>query len=143
MKVVEFSTITELPVPPEEVFSHLADPNNHVGLSPLIVAVENIRHESGKVHFTATERFTLGPLRYCNVIAVTMRLDAKTISGKVVSPGGVRLAYSYRADVAPGGTKLVDHYRLSAPFGLLRFAVSQARKVQAARSIELVRRFED
>ncbi|MEW1569837.1 SRPBCC family protein [Streptomyces sp. NPDC093509] len=142
MKTVEFSTITKLPASPEEVFSHLADPNNHVGLSPLVVAVDNIRRESDKVHFTATERFTLGPLRYNNVIAVTMGLGAETISGEVVSPGGVRLTYGYRVDAAPGGTKLVDHYRLSAPFGLLRFSVSQAKKVQAARSLELLQRFE-
>ncbi|MEU8381778.1 hypothetical protein, partial [Streptosporangium sp. NPDC048865] len=31
--------------------------------------------------------------------------------------------------------------RLSAPFGLLRFATGQAKKVQAARGRELARRF--
>ncbi|MEV6860075.1 hypothetical protein AB0M44_03570 [Streptosporangium subroseum] len=52
------------------------------------------------------------------------------------------MAYGYRIDVVPGGTQVIDHYRLSAPFGLLRFAVGQAKKVQAARGRELARRFE-
>ncbi|MFC7639805.1 hypothetical protein ACFQX6_01150 [Streptosporangium lutulentum] len=60
----------------------------------------------------------------------------------MASSGGVRVAYGYRIDSVPGGTRVIDHYRLSAPFGLLRFAVGQAKKVQAARGRELTRRFQ-
>ncbi|PRY39838.1 SRPBCC family protein [Umezawaea tangerina] len=142
MKSVEFSTTTTLPAPPDEVFDHLADPDNHVGLSPLVVEVRDIRREPDAVRFTAVERFALGPLHHDNVIEVTLNLGDGTISGDVVSPGGVRVAYAYRVEPVPGGTRVTDHYRLSAPFGLLRFAVGQAKKVQEARGRELVRRFE-
>ncbi|MET8161127.1 SRPBCC family protein [Sphaerisporangium sp. NPDC005289] len=141
MKSVEFSTTTILSAAVEEVFEHLADPDNHVGLSPLVVEVRDVRRGPDAVHFTAVERFTLGPLRHDNVIEVTLHLAEGAITGDVVSPGGVRVAYGYRIDPVPGGTRVVDHYRLSAPFGLLRFATSQAKKVQVARGRELARRF--
>jgi Polyketide cyclase / dehydrase and lipid transport len=142
VRSVEFSTTTTLPAAAEEVFEHIADPNNHVGLSPLVVQVRDIRREPGMVRFTAVERFTLGPLRRDNVIEVTLNLGEGTITGDVVSPGGVRVAYGYRIEPVAGGTQVVDHYRLSAPFGLLRFAMGQAKKVQVARGRELARRFE-
>ncbi|WP_062431236.1 SRPBCC family protein [Herbidospora daliensis] len=141
MKSVEFSTTTTLPATPGQVFEHLADPTNHVGLSPLVVEVRDIRHEPGAVRFTAVERFVFGPLRHDNVIEVVLRLGDGSITGDVVSPGGVRVAYGYDIAAVPGGARVVDHYRLSAPFGLLRFSMGQAKKVQAARGRELARRF--
>ncbi|MFC7639804.1 hypothetical protein ACFQX6_01145 [Streptosporangium lutulentum] len=74
MKSVEFSTTTTLSAAAEEVFEHLADPNNHVGLSPLLVEVRDIRRGLAEVRFTAVERFTMGPLRRDNVVEVTLRL---------------------------------------------------------------------
>ncbi|WNV85681.1 SRPBCC family protein [Umezawaea sp. Da 62-37] len=142
MKSAEFSTTTTLPASPAEVFEHLTDPNNHVGLSPLIVEVRDIRREPDAVRFTAVERFALGPLHHDNVIEVTLDLGDGAITGDVVSPGGVRVAYGYHLTPVPGGTRVTDHYRLSAPFGLLRFAVGKAKKVQVARGRELTRRFE-
>ncbi|NAS25299.1 hypothetical protein GT755_26900 [Herbidospora sp. NEAU-GS84] len=62
-------------------------------------------------------------------------------TGDVVSPGGVRVDWGYRIDAVPGDTRVTDHYRLSAPFGLLRFSMGQAKKVQVARGRELARRF--
>ncbi|WP_066375398.1 SRPBCC family protein [Herbidospora mongoliensis] len=142
MKSVEFSTTTTLPAAPGDVYEHLADPDNHVGLSPLVVEVRDIRREAAAVRFTAVERFAFGPLRRDNVIEVTLRLGEGAITGDVVSPGGVRVDWGYHIDAVPGGTRVVDHYRLSAPFGLLRFAMGQAKKVQVARGRELTRRFE-
>ncbi|GGU43580.1 SRPBCC family protein [Lentzea flava] len=141
MKTVEFHTTTVLPASPEEVLAHLTDPNNYVGLSPLIVEVRDVRRGPGDVRFTAVERFALGPLRHDNLIEVALRLGDMIVSGDVVSPGGVRLDYVYRVSPASGGALVIDQYRLSAPFGLLWFAVAQAKKVQAARGRELVRRF--
>jgi hypothetical protein len=141
MKTVEFSTATMLPRPPEDVLTHLTDPNNHLGLSPLVVEVRDIRRTPDEVRFTAVERFTLGPFHHDNVIEVSPRLGDGTISGDVDSRS-VKLGYDYLVTPAPNGAQVVDHYRLSAPFGLVRFAVSQAKKVQGARGHELVRRFE-
>ncbi len=36
---------------PEEVFAHLAEPSNHVGLSPLVVEVRDVRREPGLLRF--------------------------------------------------------------------------------------------
>ncbi|MBP2472151.1 hypothetical protein JOF53_001023 [Crossiella equi] len=142
MSAAEFSTVVVLPVAPEAVFAHLADPHSYLGLSPLIVEVRDVRPSPGLVRYTAVERFRLGPLHHDNIIEVTLRLGEGTVEGDVVSPGGVRLAYGYRLSPAlGGGTRVVDWVRLTAPFGLRGFAAGQARKVQLARGRELVRRF--
>ncbi|GAB1822805.1 SRPBCC family protein [Herbidospora sp. RD11066] len=142
MRTVEFSTTTTLPAPADVVFDHLADPSNHLGLSPVSVEVRDIRRGPHEARYTVVELFKFGPLSRRNVIDVTLRLGDGVITGDVVSPGGVRIEWGYRFVPVPGGTDLVDHYRLSAPFGLLRFSMSQAKKVQVARGQELVRRFQ-
>jgi carbon monoxide dehydrogenase subunit G len=131
---------------PETVFAHLADPANYVGLSPLVVAVRDIRRAGDTVHYHAVERFRiLGKLPYDNVIAVTLAAKRNDpphaeITGDVHSPGGVRMAY--RFSIAPDGhgTAVTDTLWLRAPFGLRRFARSRARAVQLARSRVLTQR---
>jgi carbon monoxide dehydrogenase subunit G len=130
----------------ETVFAHLADPANYVGLSPLVVAVRDIRRAGDTVHYRAVERFQiLGKLSYDNVIAVTLvarRNDVPhaEITGDVHSPGGVRMAY--RFSIAPDGhgTTVTDTLWLRAPLGLRRFASSRARAVQLARARILTQR---
>jgi hypothetical protein len=130
----------------ETVFAHLADPANYVGLSPLVVAVRDIRRAGDTVHYRAVERFQiLGKLSYDNVIAVTLvarRNDVPhaEITGDVHSPGGVRMAY--RFSIAPDGhgAAVTDTLWLRAPLGLRRFASSRARAVQLARARILTQR---
>lgn len=131
---------------PDTVAAHLADPANYVGLSPLVVAVRDIRRDGDTVHYHAVERFhILGKLSYDNVIAVTLAANRDDpphaeITGDVRSPGGVRMAY--RFGIAPDGegTAVTDTLRLRAPLGLLRFASSRARSVQVARARILAQR---
>jgi Polyketide cyclase / dehydrase and lipid transport len=131
---------------PGTVFAHLADPANYVGLSPLVVAVRDIRRAGDTVHYHAVERFRiLGKLSYDNVIAVTLvakrdGLPHAEITGDVHSPGGVRMAY--RFSIAPDGhgAAVTDTLWLRAPFGLRRFARSRARAVQLARARILTQR---
>jgi hypothetical protein len=125
---------------PETVFAHLADPANYVGLSPLVIAVHDIRRVGDTVHYHAVERFhILGKLSYDNDIAVTLvakrnDLPRAEITGDVHSPGGVRM--DYRFSIARDGhdTAVSDTLWLRAPLGLRRFARSRARAVQLARA---------
>jgi carbon monoxide dehydrogenase subunit G len=131
---------------PDAVFAHLADPASYVGLSPLVVAVRDIRRAGDVIHYRAVERFHIvGKLSYDNVIAVTLaarrgHLPHAEITGEVRSPGRVRM--SYRFGIAPDGrgTTVTDSLWLRAPVGLRRFAASQARAVQLARAGILARR---
>ncbi|WP_037570250.1 hypothetical protein [Phaeacidiphilus oryzae] len=129
------------------VVAHLAEPANYVGLSPLVVAVREVRaEEDGLVRYTAVERFRLlGVLRHDNAIEVSLRVSAAgdAVSGEVRSPAGVRMEYRFEvADEPSGGPGclLTDTLRLRAPFGLLRFAASQAASVQRSRGRVLAER---
>ncbi|MEW1718683.1 SRPBCC family protein [Streptomyces sp. NPDC093109] len=131
----------EIAAPPKEVFAHLAEPLNYVGLSPLLVAVRDVRGSGGAVTYTAVERFRLlGFLRYDNILDVTLVAvpdglpHSAEVSGEVRSPGRVRMDYLFAIDRHEVGSVVTDTLCLRTPPGLLRFAASQAGAVQQARA---------
>ncbi|MFG2039337.1 SRPBCC family protein [Dactylosporangium sp. NPDC048998] len=125
---------------PGEVRVHLADPHSYVGLSPLVVAVRDVRRDGDVVRYVAVERFGL----YRNAIRVTMTVGEARIVSEVVSPGRVRLRAE--VDLAPHGdaaghTAVTETITVRSPALLRRFVVRQARGVQQSRALELTRRF--
>ncbi|KQX05185.1 MULTISPECIES: SRPBCC family protein [unclassified Leifsonia] len=131
--------------PPAAVAAHLSDPHSYLGLSPLIVAVRDVRAVSGRpgvTAYTAVERFSAIGLHYDNLIAVTLASDVsdaehRVVGGDVESPGGVRLSYRYTVEPSGGAdaaSRVTDTITVHAPFGLLRFASGQARSVQLSRA---------
>lgn len=145
---------------PADVVAHLADPENYLGLSPLIVAVRDVHPVAGRAGvtgYTAVERFTVAGLHYDNLIAVTLGADdpapgavshrhQRIVSGDVVSPGGVQLSYRYTIEPAAAtdtASRVTDTITVHAPFGLLRFASGQARSVQLSRAVILAQRLGD
>ncbi|MFJ1758621.1 SRPBCC family protein [Kitasatospora sp. NPDC088134] len=148
MPSTELSQTYEIGATPETVLSHLAEPENYLGLSPLLVEVRDIRRAADVTHYTAVERFRfLGLLDHDNAIRVTLRTDrtrlpdGATVGGDVTSPGGVRMRYSFAlAPHTAGTTRVTDTLHLQAPFGLLRFAARQAAAVQTARARILAER---
>ncbi|AUG76051.1 hypothetical protein CFP65_1141 [Kitasatospora sp. MMS16-BH015] len=134
--------------PPAAVLAHLATPENYIGLSPLLVAVRDIHQEAGTTHYTAVERFRfLGLIQHDNIIRVTLHTSSTdlpttaTVSGKVTSPGAVRMDYTFTITAQPGATSLVtDTLHLHTPFGLLRYAAGKAAAVQAERGRVLAHR---
>ncbi|MEV8512742.1 SRPBCC family protein [Dactylosporangium sp. NPDC051484] len=125
---------------PGAVRAHLADPDSYVGLSPLVVAVRDVRRDGDVVRYVAVERFGL----YRNAIRVALTVGEDRIVSEVASPGRVRL----RAEVdlaphadAPGHTTVTETITVESPAPLRRFVVRQARGVQQARARELARRF--
>ncbi|MGX4738342.1 SRPBCC family protein [Kitasatospora griseola] len=148
MPSTELSHSYDIAAKPAAVLAHLADPENYIGLSPLLVDVRDVQHEAGVTHYVAVERFRfLGLVQHDNVIRVSLRIEdaglpaEATVSGEVVSPGGVRMDYRF-AVTARGadGSLVVDRLRLHAPFGLLRYAAGKAGAVQAERGRVLARR---
>ncbi|QRP44861.1 SRPBCC family protein [Amycolatopsis sp. FDAARGOS 1241] len=136
MPGTELTTVFTVAAPPADVAAHLAEPENYVGLSPLVVQVRDIVREAGLTRYTAVERFRfLGFLRHDNPIAVTIRTTGSSaVHGEVVSPGGVRMGYRFDLEPDGAGTRVTDTLRLHTPPGLLRFAASRARAVQLARA---------
>ncbi|MFE3024894.1 SRPBCC family protein [Nocardia tengchongensis] len=120
-----------VPAPVEAVYEHLIRPENYIGLSPLVVAVEDVQDGS----YVAVERFRALGLKYDNRIRVALLgTPGKAVWGEVDSPGGVRMAYRFDLTATDAGTRVDDELRLRTPFGLMAFASGQARKVQLARA---------
>ncbi|MEZ0064413.1 hypothetical protein ABIA32_000391 [Streptacidiphilus sp. MAP12-20] len=148
MPSTELSRSYDIAAGPAAVLAHLAEPENYIGLSPLLVDVRDVRCEGGITHYVAVERFQfLGLVRHDNVIQVSLRTeDARLpgeamVSGKVVSPGGVRMDYCFAITaLGDGGSLVVDTLRLHTPFGLLRYAAGKAGAVQAERGRVLAQR---
>ncbi|MGW4121809.1 SRPBCC family protein [Nocardia sp. NPDC004711] len=126
-----------VPAPMVAAYEHLIRPENYIGLSPLVVAVEDVQDGS----YVAVERFRLLGLKYDNRIRVSLEgTPGKAVWGEVKSPGGVHMAYRFELADGPEGTRIEDELRLRTPLGLMAFASSQARKVQLARATILAER---
>ncbi|PYC80561.1 hypothetical protein C7C46_12825 [Streptomyces tateyamensis] len=148
MPSTELTHSYEIDAPPAALLAHLAEPQNYIGLSPLLAEVRDMRHEDGVTHYVAVERFRiLGLVNHDNVIRVTLhaedaRLPAEAaVHGQVVSPGGVRMAYRFAFTAHPaGGSQVLDTLHLHTPPGLLRYAATKAAAVQAERARVLAHR---
>jgi carbon monoxide dehydrogenase subunit G len=128
--------------PSAAVYAHLMDPHSYIRLSPLVVAVRDVRQVADAVTYVAVERFRFGPVRWDNPIRVTMTGVGphEQVLSSVVSPGGVRLTSTVDLAADGTGTAVTESIELRSPWFLRRFALSQATKVQRARAAELARR---
>ncbi|WP_307868181.1 SRPBCC family protein [Micromonospora sp. C95] len=145
---IAFETTCTVAAPPDVVYSHLADPRSYIGLSPLIVAVDEVRHghdAEGRAvaEYLAVERFRLiGPVRWDNRIRV--RLVSTPPHGPLVSevrsPGRVSLCAVVELHPVVGGTRVHERVSADAPAPLRRFVAGEARRVAAYRAAELTRR---
>jgi hypothetical protein len=135
--------------PAGEIYAHLTEPQNYVGLSPLLVAVRDVRpgrDEQGReaISYVGVERFRFGPLKWDNRLRVTLTPVApdRQLRSAVVSPAAVRLVVT--VDLVPDddGTLVTESVELRTPAVLRRFARGQATAVQQSRAAELTRRME-
>lgn len=126
---------------PSQVYAHLIEPRNYVGLSPLVVAVRNVHSSPDAASYIAVERFNFGPFHWNNKIRVEMHgtVDKQVVSD-VTSPGRIRLTATVDLKPAAGGTEVTELIELTTPRLLRSFASTQARKVQQDRATELARR---
>ncbi|WP_250001518.1 SRPBCC family protein [Actinoplanes sp. M2I2] len=143
MPTDRFSDTVLLSVPPAEIYAHLLDPQSYVGLSPLVVAVREIRPAGDATSYVAVERFRFGPFHWDNPIRVTLNgaQPGRRLVSDVVSPGGVRLTATVDLAPAEEGAALTESIEVSSPAVLRSFVVRQAASVQRARLAELARRF--
>lgn len=138
MPIASFSHSFEIAASVDAVADHLGTAQSYVGLSPLVIAVRDVRVDGGVIHYVAVERVPIGPLHWDNLIRVSLgRHDegaTTVVGGHVDSPGAVTLDYRYELTETAAGCAIVDRIELRAPFGLTRFAASRAHAVQLARA---------
>ncbi|MEV8503840.1 SRPBCC family protein [Actinoplanes sp. NPDC051475] len=144
MSIDEFRHAFRVAATPGRIYDHLGDPESYVGLSPLVVAVRDVRHTGGAVAYVAVERFRLGPLHWDNPIRVTMTFPdpGRRIVSDVRSPGSVHLVATVDLEPDGEGTRVTEFVTVTSPRVLRRFVIGQARSVQRARARELARRME-
>jgi len=136
--------------PIERIYAHLAEPASYVGLSPLVVAVEDIEHSSDEqgravMRYLSIERFRfLGFIRYDNRIRVTTTLTQpnQQLVSNVDSPLWVKVRFVF--DLQPEGSGTWIHETVTAQMpGLLRgFVIQEAKSVQQTRAQILKQRLE-
>jgi hypothetical protein len=106
MPIDRFSQSIRVTAPAQRIYDHLIDPTNHIGLSPLIVAVRDVHPVGDATGYVAVERFRFGPFRWDNLIRVTVTGVARNhrIVSDVVSPGAVRLTATVDLNPDDDGT---------------------------------------
>jgi hypothetical protein len=149
----QWDTTFTLDASADVVYRHLADPYSYVGLSPLVVAVRDVRQVTDSrgrvaVAYVAVERFQFARvLHWDNHIKVVMTSTkpGRELVSDVVSPGWVRL--TSRVTLTPldhgivdSGTQVTESVDVTFPAPLRRFVTGQARAVAAYRAEELIRR---
>ncbi|MFI7601752.1 SRPBCC family protein [Actinoplanes sp. NPDC049681] len=144
MPIDSFSHTFRVRAAPGRLYDHLGDPDSYVGLSPLVIAVRDVRRTAGAVAYVAVERFRLGPLHWDNPIRVTMTFPepGRRIVSDVRSPGRVHLVATVDLEADGEGTRVTESVTVTCPRLLRRFVIGQARSVQRARARELTRRME-
>lgn len=136
--------------PVAKIYEHLAQPENYIGLSPLIVAVDQIvrgtdQNERVFVHYRSVERFKfLGYLRYDNILQVTMTFTQpnRQLVSDVDSPFGVKVRFTFDFEGENGGTWVHETITATMPGIVKGFVISEAKRVQLERERELKKRLE-
>jgi hypothetical protein len=145
----------QVPAPVAAVFAHLTDPYNYLGLSPLIVAVREVRPVTDiagppALDYLAIERFRLlRVLRWDNPISVRLTHSeaSGTITQHVVGPGNVQVISTLQISAVNNAigdgqlSQLDEHLSITMPGPLRGFVTRQVRSAQLYRSSELTRRF--
>jgi hypothetical protein len=134
---------------PGTVYRHLSDPNSYVGLSPLVVAVRDIRlgqDDDGRniIEYVAVERFGAGrPLHwdYRVDVLLTLTRPGVALTSYTASPARVRQEATVTLAPAGRGTDVREVIDVRSPSLIRRFVVNRARSVQVKRAEELARRF--
>lgn len=136
--------------PAAHIYEHLAQPENYVGLSPLIVAVSDLAQSTDAdghtvVRYRSIERFNfLGFIRYDNKLSVTMTLAQfnRQIISDVDSPFWVKVRFTFDLQPGDGGTWIEETIRAHAPLIVKGFVLREAKRVQLERARILKERME-
>lgn len=139
----------QINVPPQTVYDHLRDPQNLVGLQPLLTHVDSIQtfEQDGRqaVVYETVEAFGWkGFVLYRNRIHVqTVFTDPPDQFETVVhSFPKIVLHVSYTFAQQAGGTLLRESVRISCHAGLAKFVTVQASQAQTALLSNLKKRLE-
>ncbi len=136
--------------PAAHIYQHLAQPENYVGLSPLVVAVSHVERSTSAdghpvIRYRSVERFHfLRVIRYDNILNVTMTLTKinQQIVSDVDSPFWTKVRFTFDLQPGDGGTWIHETISAHMPLLVKGFVVSEAKRVQVERARILKGRME-
>ncbi|WFE24026.1 SRPBCC family protein [Solwaraspora sp. WMMD937] len=148
MRTETFTDRFTVAAAPDRVHAHLADPANHIGLSPLIVAVRDIERSTDAdghtvLRYVAVERFKIvGPLRYDNILHVrqTETDPGRRLVMQVRSPARVSVRFVMETEPDGTGSAVTVTVSLTMPALLRSYVVRTAKRVQMFRARTLAER---
>ena len=139
MRTLHFTTHIARPV--AEVYTHLANPQNFIGLQPLLIEMSPaqtvIENDLPVQSYETVEAFRIGGrIVYRNRIRVktTLTKTNERIDTLVHSPGGVTLQvqYLFTPEDETRGTCLTEIMDIHMPRLMAGFVVKQATQAQTA-----------
>lgn len=137
-------------VPPAEVYAEISEPNNLLGLQPLVVEVSPVSRSQDSegntvLTYQSVELFRLGGIvPYRNAIQVESTLfpEQWRMLSRVKSPLNIQLEFAYQIKAAGQGTQLDLNINFTAPSLIREFVLSQVNTAQDAVLVNLKTRLE-
>ena len=147
IRTLSFTTYIARSVP--DVYEHLANPQNFIGLQPLLIEMSPV--QSAMINgatvqsYETVEAFRLGGhVVYRNRIRVetTLTKPNEQMDSRVRSPGGVTLHVRYTFTAYNGSTQLAEVMDIHMSRLVAGFVVRQATQAQTAVMARLKARLE-
>lgn len=136
--------------PIRTVYAHLSEPQNYMGLSPLLVEVSDISRtldSRGKtvIHYRAVEELRyFGFIKYHNPIRVALTLTEmnKHMLTEVKANLGIFMRFRYDFEEVGGSTWITEIVEAQTPTLLSSYVIGQAKHAQQSRINNLKARME-
>jgi hypothetical protein len=133
-----------------KIYEHLAEPNNYMGLSPLLISVSNVHWDTNQqnqrfVQYKSIELFRfLGVFSYRNPLDVVMTLTNpnQQLISDVQSSQNITVHFVFDMQEQSEGTSVTETITAHMPPLLSRFVIGQAKSVQQNRARVLKQRLE-
>jgi carbon monoxide dehydrogenase subunit G len=149
MPIYKLEFQTQINTSPQTVYEHLKNPQNFVGLQPLLTHVENIEHEEkdGKqsVSYDTVEAF-----RWLGIVLYKNRIHVQTVftnpphqlDTMVHSFPNITIHVEYIFTPQNEGTFLKETMQIEVSAWLAKFVTTQANQAQIALLANLKNRLE-
>jgi len=141
---------TVIAVPPDTVYAELSDPQNFLGLQPLVIEVSPITRGQDAEGNTVLSYQSVELFRFGGVIPYRNKIDVKStlypnrlaMTSHVKSQPNVQLRFDYQISGVEHGTRLDLSISFTAPIVVRDFVLSQLNAAQDAVLTSLKARLE-
>ncbi|MBK8782954.1 MAG: SRPBCC family protein [Anaerolineales bacterium] len=145
MPVYNLEFQTQIKVRPQTAYDHLRDPHNLVGLQPLLIQVDNVRHVGQGVSYETVEAFRwMNMILYRNRIRVQAAFTDPPHQMKMVVHSFPKITLNVEYTFTPQSDSVLvkETMQIHTYAWLAKFVTSEATKAQTALFENLKNRLE-